>query len=110
MLLPALNLPAIVMVGENQISLYPRNSGSGIDQQVGNSLRIDAAILAQFFPAFFRDGFNPAFHRDAVSASEQVERFFRPQVDSGLESDLQWPFGNPFQQTADVLAHPENLI
>src|SRR5689334_22735891 len=110
MLLPALNLPAVILIRQDKVGLNPGNTLPGINQQFGNTASIQAAIFVELFPALFRDRFNATLHRYAVGAAQQVERFLIPEIDARLESNLHLPLGNPLQQAADILPNPENLI
>ena len=66
MILPSANLVTLVMIGEDQVRLYPGNPLFGEYEQFRNSLGRQLARLIQFVAARLGDGFNPAFHGDAM--------------------------------------------
>ena len=81
-----------------------------VDQQLRYPIRANPAILVQFIASQLCDGLDPAFHRDAVRATQQIQRLFIPQIDARLEADIHIPLGYPFQQFPNVLSHAKDLI
>src|SRR5882724_1870682 len=105
-----MNFHAIISLGENQIRLHPGNASSGIDQEFCNAVRAQAAIFVEVFAAFVRDGLHAALNGNAVGAAQQIQSFFIPEIDAGLEANLHRTLGNSFQQAMNVLPNTENFI
>ena len=57
-------------------------------------VRGETAVLVEFVATFIGDGFDSAFHRDAVCAAQQVEAVFIPKIDAGLQADANATIGN----------------
>src|SRR6185312_4163574 len=100
----------VVFFRQNEIGLDPGNALARIDQQFANPLGIESAILVQLFSACFSDGFDTAFHGDAMSAAEQIEGLLVPEINAALESNLYRTLRDTFQQTQNVLSHAEYLV
>src|SRR5207302_2011467 len=109
-LLPGANHVAIVLLGENQVRLYPGNALARIDQELRQSVSRKPATFVQFVATFLRDGLNTAFHRDAMRLAEQVQGLFIPEIDAGLQSDAERALGNFLQYLRHLLPYPENFI
>src|SRR5712671_4797110 len=87
LVLPAMNLRAVVALGENQICLNPWDASASINQQFCDPVRPDTAIFVQVFTAFVRDRFNAAFHRNATGTAQKIQSFFIPEINARLKSN-----------------------
>src|SRR5215475_1148576 len=101
MLLPATDLPALVLLCKDQIGLDPRDAAAGKDQQIGDPVGIDAAVFVQLFSALHRDGLDPTLYGDAMGTPEKIERLFIPQIDARLQADLDPALRQSLQQQSN---------
>ena len=109
-LLPGANVTALIVLGQDQIALNPWNPGASVDKQFAQPVSAQPAILIELVAALVGDGFNAAFHRDAVGAAQQVEAVFVPEIDARLQADRDLTVGKLLQKAVNIASYPENLI
>ena len=108
--LPEGNLEGIVFGGLDQVGLNPGDALACINKELADAIGGDAAVLIHGIAAGVGDGLDAALEGDAVGASEQVERLFIPEIDSGLKTERDGAVGELFKQCTDLLADAEDLV
>src|SRR3954471_21914072 len=63
-LLETADLTFIVVFGQDQVRLHPRDTFARLDQQLRNAVCGHAAILVQLIATFVSDALDPTLHRD----------------------------------------------
>src|SRR5579859_2015453 len=115
MLLPCLNLPAIVFFCKNpfcehKIGLDPGYPGTGIDQKLIDSPGLHAAVLVEFLATFLCYGFNATLHGNTVGPPQKIQSLFIPKINPGLQADLDGALRNGLQQQAHILPDSKDLV
>src|SRR5262249_42714305 len=70
--LPFSNFLPVVVLGQNQVGLHPRNALASIHQQFRYSFGGEPAVFVKLITAFDGNRFNAALHRYAMRLAEQV--------------------------------------
>src|SRR5262249_75013 len=86
-ILPGTNLRAVVVLRQNQVSLYPGNALAGINQKFRQAICCHPTAFIQLVAAFFRDRLNSAFQRNTVSPAQEIQCFFVPEINTRLKAN-----------------------